>query len=83
MKNRLIFVFPKRVGGPMLGVMDSYFPSAAFFTEFERFDRHLEKLKRSEGGLGHSFWPGMELMSRETHGINRPFTRDGKKVKFT
>jgi UDP-N-acetyl-2-amino-2-deoxyglucuronate dehydrogenase len=30
-----------------VGVMDSYFPSAAFFTEFERFDRHLEKLKRS------------------------------------
>ena len=28
------------------GVLDSYFPQAAFFTEFERFDRHLEKLKR-------------------------------------
>ncbi|MBK8349079.1 MAG: Gfo/Idh/MocA family oxidoreductase [Saprospiraceae bacterium] len=30
-----------------VGIMDSYFPDAAFFTEFERFDRHLEKLKRS------------------------------------
>ncbi len=29
-----------------VGILDSYFPSAAFFTEFERFDRHLEKLKR-------------------------------------
>ena len=29
-----------------VGVLDSYFPSADFFTEFERFDRHLEKLKR-------------------------------------
>ncbi len=29
-----------------VGVLDSYFPDAAFFTEFERFDRHLEKLKR-------------------------------------
>jgi UDP-N-acetyl-2-amino-2-deoxyglucuronate dehydrogenase len=29
-----------------VGVMDSYFPNADFFTEFERFDRHLEKLKR-------------------------------------
>jgi len=29
-----------------VGIMDSYFPNAAFFTEFERFDRHLEKLKR-------------------------------------
>jgi UDP-N-acetyl-2-amino-2-deoxyglucuronate dehydrogenase len=29
-----------------VGILDSYFPSANFFTEFERFDRHLEKLKR-------------------------------------
>ena len=29
-----------------VGVVDAYFPDAAFFTEFERFDRHLEKLRR-------------------------------------
>lgn len=29
-----------------VGILDSYFPEAAFFTEFERFDRHLEKLRR-------------------------------------
>ncbi|MHC4727091.1 MAG: Gfo/Idh/MocA family oxidoreductase [Planctomycetota bacterium] len=29
-----------------VGVIDSYFPNADFFTEFERFDRHLEKLRR-------------------------------------
>jgi len=29
-----------------VGIMDSYFPNAHFFTEFERFDRHIEKLKR-------------------------------------
>jgi UDP-N-acetyl-2-amino-2-deoxyglucuronate dehydrogenase len=29
-----------------VGVMDSYFPECQFFTEFERFDRHVEKLKR-------------------------------------
>ncbi len=29
-----------------VGVLDSYFPETDFFTEFERFDRHLEKLKR-------------------------------------
>lgn len=29
-----------------VGVLDSYFPEADFFTEFERFDRHLDKLKR-------------------------------------
>lgn len=31
-----------------VGVMDSHFPDADFFTEFERFDRHVEKLKRSD-----------------------------------
>jgi UDP-N-acetyl-2-amino-2-deoxyglucuronate dehydrogenase len=31
-----------------VGVMDSHFPEADFFTEFERFDRHVEKLKRTE-----------------------------------
>lgn len=29
-----------------VGIMDSYFPHADFFTEFERFDRHIDKLKR-------------------------------------
>jgi UDP-N-acetyl-2-amino-2-deoxyglucuronate dehydrogenase len=29
-----------------VGILDSYFPKADFFTEFERFDRHVEKLKR-------------------------------------
>ena len=29
-----------------VGIMDSYFPKTHFFTEFERFDRHIEKLKR-------------------------------------
>lgn len=29
-----------------VGIMDSYFPDADFFIEFERFDRHLDKLKR-------------------------------------
>ncbi len=29
-----------------VGVIDRYFPDAHFFTEFERFDRHVEKLRR-------------------------------------
>jgi len=29
-----------------VGILDSYFPNADFFTEYERFDRHIEKLKR-------------------------------------
>lgn len=32
-----------------VGVMDSYFPNADFFVEFERFDRHLEKLRSDSG----------------------------------
>ncbi|WP_461533201.1 Gfo/Idh/MocA family protein [Sinomicrobium sp.] len=28
-----------------VGIIDSYFPEADFFVEFERFDRHIEKLK--------------------------------------
>jgi UDP-N-acetyl-2-amino-2-deoxyglucuronate dehydrogenase len=29
-----------------VGIMDSHFPEADFFTEFERFDRHVDKLRR-------------------------------------
>ncbi|HEY0028244.1 MAG TPA: Gfo/Idh/MocA family oxidoreductase [Allosphingosinicella sp.] len=31
-----------------VGIIDDYFPEASFFTEFERFDRHLDKLRRVE-----------------------------------
>lgn len=34
-----------------VGVLDAYFPDTDFFTEFERFDRHLEMLRR-KGGEG-------------------------------
>ncbi len=30
-----------------VGIIDSYFPNADFFIEFERFDRHIEKLRRT------------------------------------
>lgn len=30
-----------------VGIIDSYFPGADFFTEFERFDRHIDKLHRA------------------------------------
>jgi UDP-N-acetyl-2-amino-2-deoxyglucuronate dehydrogenase len=29
-----------------VGIIDSYFPDADFFIEFERFDRHIDKLRR-------------------------------------
>ena len=30
-----------------VGILDSYFPKSDFFVEFERFDRHFDKLKRT------------------------------------
>jgi len=41
--NNLIAALDKN---DSVGILDSYFPDADFFTEFERFDRHLEKIKR-------------------------------------
>jgi UDP-N-acetyl-2-amino-2-deoxyglucuronate dehydrogenase len=38
--NRLLAALDK---ADAVGVMDSYFPEADFFTEFERFDRHVSK----------------------------------------
>ena len=29
-----------------VGIIDSYFPDADFFTEFERFDRHIDRKRR-------------------------------------
>ena len=52
----------KEVGGDLrvaldpndsVGVIDSYFPDARFFVEFERFDRHLDKLRRSNEGIDY------------------------------
>lgn len=42
-KNNLVAALDKF---DSVGILDSYFPKADFFTEFERFDRHLEKLRR-------------------------------------
>ena len=33
-----------------VGVIDSHFPEADFFTEFERFDRHVDKRRRANDG---------------------------------
>ncbi|HDZ52732.1 hypothetical protein LCGC14_0480170 [marine sediment metagenome] len=49
----------KQVGGNLsvaydindsVGVMDSHFPDAAFFTEFERFDEYVADLRRANKG---------------------------------
>ena len=36
-----------------VGIMDSFFPKADFFTEFERFDRHVDKLRRKGTNLDY------------------------------
>jgi len=33
-----------------VGIIDSYFPEAKFFTEYERFDRHIDKCRRAGAG---------------------------------
>jgi|ERR1035437_2175352 UDP-N-acetyl-2-amino-2-deoxyglucuronate dehydrogenase len=42
-KNNLVAALDKF---DSVGIIDSYFPNADFFIEFERFDRHFDKLKR-------------------------------------
>jgi UDP-N-acetyl-2-amino-2-deoxyglucuronate dehydrogenase len=48
--NRLVAALDKF---DSVGIMDSYFPDASFFVEFERFDRHLEKLHRSGNSIDY------------------------------
>jgi UDP-N-acetyl-2-amino-2-deoxyglucuronate dehydrogenase len=36
-----------------VGILDSYFPDCDFFTEFERFDRHIDKLRRQGQGVDY------------------------------
>ena len=36
-----------------VGIMDSFFPDASFFTEFELFDRHLSKMRREGSGVDY------------------------------
>lgn len=41
--NKLVAALDK---SDSVGIIDSHFPDADFFTEFERFDRHVDKLRR-------------------------------------
>jgi UDP-N-acetyl-2-amino-2-deoxyglucuronate dehydrogenase len=36
-----------------VGIIDSHFPEADFFTEFERFDRHIDKLRRRNEAIDY------------------------------
>src|ERR1035438_7898795 len=46
-----------------VGIMDSFFPGADFFIEPERFDRHLDKLRRSAFENKGSEHSGIDFVS--------------------
>lgn len=48
--NKLVAALDKN---DSVGVIDSYFPEADFFVEYERFDRHLDLLKRQGTGIDY------------------------------
>jgi len=45
--NRLVVAVDRH---DSVGIIDSYFPDSSFFTEFERFDRFLEKKRHEANG---------------------------------
>ena len=46
--NQMVAAYDK---SDSVGIIDSFFPEAAFFTEMELFDRHVSKLKNTENQL--------------------------------
>lgn len=47
-ENHLVAAFDPN---DSVGIIDSYFPGADFFVEFERFDRHIDLLRRKGQGI--------------------------------
>ena len=48
--NNLIAALDKN---DSVGILDSYFPNADFFVEYERFDRHIDLLKRKGNAIDY------------------------------
>jgi Predicted dehydrogenases and related proteins len=48
--NNLVVALDK---SDSVGIMDSYFPQCSFYTEFERFDRYVEKIKHTDQKLDY------------------------------
>ncbi len=48
--NRLVAAYDPN---DSVGIIDSYFPEANFFTEFERFDRFVDKYRREAKGINY------------------------------
>lgn len=49
-QNKLVAALDKN---DSVGIIDSYFPEADFFTEYERFDRHVDKMRRDGNSLDY------------------------------
>ncbi|MDR1847343.1 MAG: Gfo/Idh/MocA family oxidoreductase [Bacteroidales bacterium] len=47
-ENRLVVALDK---SDTVGIMDSYFPDCSFYTEYERFDRYVDKIKTTQDKL--------------------------------
>ena len=52
-ENNLVSAYDKF---DSVGILDSYFPNAAFFTEQELFDRHNTKLQKSDNKIDYIFF---------------------------
>lgn len=48
--NNLVVALDK---SDSVGIMDSYFPQCSFYTEYERFDRFVEKIKHTKDRLDY------------------------------
>lgn len=48
--NNLVVALDK---SDSVGIMDSYFPQCSFYTEYERFDRFVEKIKHTKDKLDY------------------------------
>ena len=48
--NNLVVALDK---SDSVGIMDSYFPQCSFYTEYERFDRFVEKIKHTSDRLDY------------------------------
>ena len=56
--NKLLAAFDPN---DSVGIIDSHFPEADFFTEFERFDRHVDMRRRAKNGEQIDYVGGLEM----------------------
>ncbi len=48
--NKLVAALDKN---DSVGIIDSYYPNADFFTEFERFERHIDKIRKTDDKIDY------------------------------